>query len=102
MPQDLRIIPIHSNYVIQQVLLVKEVRAVMGLAMEPRLGTAGDYSNRKCNTDTLTDGILTCGKGTLGCGLLCSRAATSDTSLSVDPSVVRFTDEIEESSNEPV
>lgn len=32
-------------------LLVKEVRAVIGLAMEPRLGTAGDYIVKKYNTD---------------------------------------------------
>jgi len=70
--------------------------------MEPRLGTAGDYSNTKCNNNTLTDRLLTCGKGNLGCGLLCSSAATSETSLSVDPSVVMSTDEMEESSSVPV
>ena len=52
--------------------------------------------------DTLTNRPLTCGKATLGCGLLCSSAATSDTSLSVDPSVVKSTDEMEESSSVPV
>ena len=70
--------------------------------MEPRLGTTGDYSNRGCGNGIPIDGFLTCGKGTLGCGLLCSNAATSDTLLSVDPSVVRSTDEMEDSSRVPV
>ena len=43
--------------------------------------------------------ILTCGKGTLGCGLLCSKAATSDTSLSTESSVNSTDDINDESSN---
>ena len=44
--------------------------------------------------------MLTCGKGTLDCGLLCSKAATSDTSLSIESSVVNSNDDInDESSN---
>ena len=41
----------------------------------------------------------TCGRGTLGCGLLCSKAATSDTSLPTESSVKPTDDDVNESSN---
>ena len=43
--------------------------------------------------------MVTCGRGTLACGLLCNKAATSDMSLPTELSVKPTDDIVDESSN---